>query len=45
MIDTRPWIMRKALGEIPNCECVSFFDLFDKDPATGVKIFKKPHEL
>ena len=37
--------MRKALGEIPNCEGISFFDLFEKDPATGAKVMKKSKDL
>ena len=35
LVDTRPWIFRKAVGEIPNSEGVSFLDLLEKDKASG----------
>lgn len=45
MIDTRPWIYRKAVGEIPYCEGVSFFDLLEKDPKSGAQVMKPPWKL
>jgi hypothetical protein len=35
LVDTRPWIYRTAVGEIPNCLGLSFLDLFEKDSKSG----------
>ena len=46
VIDSRPWLMRKALGEIPRVtNGVSFTDLFRTDQATGARVLKEPNDL
>ena len=46
VIDSRPWVMRKAMGEIPRVNnCVSFLDLFKKDPGSGAKVIKSNEDL
>lgn len=46
VVDSRPWIMRKALGEIPRVtNSVSFTELLTADPATGARVLKDPSEL
>ena len=46
IIDTRPWVLRVALGEIPRTPAyVSFMDLFRTDYNSGAKILKTPEDL
>jgi 3-mercaptopyruvate sulfurtransferase SseA len=46
VIDTRPWWIRKAYGEIPVAEGLNYNDLFESDPlGSGALVLKHPIEL
>ena len=44
MVDTRPWLMRKALFEPPYTQGLSFSDLLEKHRC-GAQVLIKPERL
>jgi 3-mercaptopyruvate sulfurtransferase SseA len=46
VIDTRPWWMRKAMGETKVGQGLNYNDLLEEDPmGTGALVLKHPYEL